>query len=206
MGFTPLEGLIMGRAPATSTRCCPYSWLSRVACLSMRSRRCSTSSGPAGSLRQSNDLRDLQTRAYKATRRPDSRYRPSATRREVRRRLHGGPDGADAIVFGGGIGECSVEVRANRYASVRWCGLELDASGNGGVSDDDRSSAHRFTGRSARGARRRSVGYRAGRGPDARPRLRVVPPSRSSAAKTTRFSRGRLCLAVNEQRRDGGKR
>ena len=38
--------------------------------------------------------------------------------------------GADAIVFGGGIGENTPLVRERVCASLRWCGLELDAEKN----------------------------------------------------------------------------
>jgi acetate kinase len=39
--------------------------------------------------------------------------------------------GADAIVFGGGIGENTPLVRERVCASLRWCGLEMDAETNG---------------------------------------------------------------------------
>jgi acetate kinase len=38
--------------------------------------------------------------------------------------------GADAIVFGGGIGENTPLVRERVCASLRWCGLEMDAEKN----------------------------------------------------------------------------
>jgi acetate kinase len=38
--------------------------------------------------------------------------------------------GADAIVFGGGIGENTPLVRERVCTSLRWCGLELDAERN----------------------------------------------------------------------------
>jgi acetate kinase len=38
--------------------------------------------------------------------------------------------GADAIVFGGGIGENTPLVRERVCTSLRWCGLEMDAEKN----------------------------------------------------------------------------
>jgi len=38
--------------------------------------------------------------------------------------------GADAVVFGGGIGENAVAVRERVCAGMEWCGLELDARRN----------------------------------------------------------------------------
>jgi len=38
--------------------------------------------------------------------------------------------GADAVVFGGGIGEHAAEIRARICAGMEWCGIELDAEAN----------------------------------------------------------------------------
>ena len=39
-------------------------------------------------------------------------------------------NGADAILFGGGIGENAPEVRARICAKMDWCGLRLDMARN----------------------------------------------------------------------------
>jgi acetate kinase len=39
-------------------------------------------------------------------------------------------NGADAILFGGGIGENASEVRARICAQMDWCGLRLDTARN----------------------------------------------------------------------------
>jgi acetate kinase len=56
--------------------------------------------------------------------------------------------GADAIVFGGGIGENSAEIRARILSGMEWCGVKLDQSRNeaisgqeGRISADDSSVA-----------------------------------------------------------------
>jgi acetate kinase len=42
-------------------------------------------------------------------------------------------DGADAVIFGGGIGEHAPEVRSRILAGMEWCGLELDEETNEGA-------------------------------------------------------------------------
>jgi acetate kinase len=42
--------------------------------------------------------------------------------------------GADAIVFGGGIGENSAEIRARICSGLEWCGLVIDAERNSAAS------------------------------------------------------------------------
>ena len=39
--------------------------------------------------------------------------------------------GCDGIVFGGGVGEHSPEVRERALAGMAWAGIELDAAANG---------------------------------------------------------------------------
>jgi acetate kinase len=41
--------------------------------------------------------------------------------------------GADAIVFGGGIGEHAPQIRARICADMDWCGLALDPKRNDGA-------------------------------------------------------------------------
>jgi acetate kinase len=43
--------------------------------------------------------------------------------------------GADAIVFGGGIGENTTLVRERVCTSLGWCGLEMDAEKNRALID-----------------------------------------------------------------------
>jgi acetate kinase len=45
--------------------------------------------------------------------------------------------GADAVVFGGGIGENTPLVRERVCASLRWCGLEIDAEKNRTLIDQE---------------------------------------------------------------------
>jgi acetate kinase len=45
--------------------------------------------------------------------------------------------GADAIVFGGGVGENSARIRAAVLNNLQWCGVQLDAQRNEEVSASD---------------------------------------------------------------------
>lgn len=47
--------------------------------------------------------------------------------------------GADAIVFGGGIGENTPLVRERVCASLRWCGLEMDPEKNRSLIEQEGS-------------------------------------------------------------------
>jgi acetate kinase len=47
-------------------------------------------------------------------------------------------EGADALVFGGGIGENSAEVRQRICQSLAWAGLRLDEQANRDVAETDR--------------------------------------------------------------------
>jgi acetate kinase len=50
--------------------------------------------------------------------------------------------GADAVVFGGGIGENAPLVRARICAGMGWCGLTLDEARNGrSIGSESRISA-----------------------------------------------------------------
>ena len=45
--------------------------------------------------------------------------------------------GADAIVFGGGIGEGSATIRSRICRGLEWCGLEMDAAANHAVRGNE---------------------------------------------------------------------
>ena len=56
------------------------------------------------------------------------------------------PRGADALIFTGGIGEHSPEIRARICRDLQWCGLVLDVSRN----SDARASEARISRHDAR--------------------------------------------------------
>lgn len=135
MGFTPLEGLMMGTrsgdldpslagflarredVPAEEVE----DWLN-------------TRSGLLGVSGRSADMREL----LEAERQGDIRASLAVDMFCYRVRKYIGAylailGGADGIIFGGGIGENAPAVRARICAGMDWCGLTVDPDRNAGV-------------------------------------------------------------------------
>ena len=134
MGFTPLEGLVMGTRSGDLDP-------SLVSFLSQREkvdageveRWLNEESGLLGLSGRTNDMRDL---IHAATREHDNRSQLAIEVFCYRARQYIGAylavlGGADAIVFGGGIGEGSPDIRARICDGMEWCGLRLDHDRNG---------------------------------------------------------------------------
>jgi acetate kinase len=138
MGFTPLEGLVMG------TRCgdidpALVGYLARTegvnvdeveAWLNERSGLAGLSGGDA-------DVRDLLEREH-----DDPRARLALAVFCHRARKYLGAylavlEGADAVVFTGGIGEHQPEIRHRITAGFAWCGLALDPERNATTGGTD---------------------------------------------------------------------
>jgi len=132
MGFTPLEGLVMGTRSGdldpslagwlAEREGVPVAqvedWLNRRA-------------GLLGVSGISRDMRDLLAQAAQG----DARAALAVALFCYRVKKYIGAylavlGGADAIIFGGGIGEHAAEVRARCCAGLDWCGLTLDAVAN----------------------------------------------------------------------------
>jgi acetate kinase len=144
MGFTPLEGLIMG------TRCGDSDpslagFLARREDVSAEEVEgwLNTRSGLLGVSGHSGDMREL----LEAERQGDIRASLAVDMFCYRVRKYIGAylavlGGADAIIFGGGIGENAPAVRARICAGMDWCGLTVDADRNAGtVSSEARISS-----------------------------------------------------------------
>lgn len=135
MGFTPLEGLVMGtrsgdvdpslagflaereKVPVDEIE----SWLNKR-------------SGLLGLSGTSSDMRDL----LEAERQGDENAGLAVELFCYRVRKYIGSylavlGGADAIVFGGGIGENAAAVRQRICKDMEWCGLSLDESANDSI-------------------------------------------------------------------------
>jgi acetate kinase len=132
MGFTPLEGLVMGtRAGDLDPSLVGY--LARVEGLSVDAvdELLNERSGLLGVSGVTNDMRDLLAHAQAG----DARARLAVDLFCYRARKYVGAylaalGGADAIVFTGGIGEHLPAVRAGICEGMAWCGLTLDAARN----------------------------------------------------------------------------
>jgi acetate kinase len=135
MGFTPLEGLMMG----TRSGDLDPSLAGFLACREDVSAEeveawLNTRSGLLGVSGRSGDMREL----LEAERQGDTRASLALDMFCYRVRKYIGAylavlEGADAIIFGGGIGENAPEVRARICAGMGWCGLTVDPHRNTGA-------------------------------------------------------------------------
>jgi acetate kinase len=147
MGFTPLEGLVMGtRSGDIDPAVLVYLAKKEGMSIEDLDTLLNHKSGLLGVSGYSNDMARLMER-YDA---PDSaRIRLAVNLFCHRVKKYIGAylallGGADAIVFGGGIGENAVKVREIVCAGMEWCGLKLDPDRNrahagqeGRISTDD---------------------------------------------------------------------
>jgi acetate kinase len=133
MGMTPLEGLVMGTRsgdldPAIVGVIARKEELS----LSEVDSLLNTKSGLAGISGLTNDMRKLQAELKEHG---NHRVQLAIKVFCYRARKYIGAflaamGGADAVVFTGGIGENSAEVRARICAEMEWAGLHIDAAKN----------------------------------------------------------------------------
>ena len=139
MGFTPLEGLVMGTRsgdvdPALVSYLARKEQVDAAEIENWLNKR----SGLLGLSGLSNDMREL-TAAYPN----DPRARLAIDVFCYRARKYMGAylavlEGrAEAVIFSGGIGENSPLVRKNILDGMEWCGLTLDDAGNESVIGRD---------------------------------------------------------------------
>ena len=147
MGMTPLEGLVMGTRSGDLDPAI-VSVIARKEGMSPSEvdTLLNTQSGLLGISGLTNDMRELQAELKEHD---DRRVRLAVEIFCYRARKYIGTylaamGGADAIVFTGGIGENSADVRARICADMEWAGLKLDVSKNqetvgreGQISTDD---------------------------------------------------------------------
>jgi acetate kinase len=133
MGFTPLEGLVMGtRSGDVDASIVSYlSEREKVEPAEVE-RWLNERSGLLGLSGRSNDMRELLRVAEQEQ---DKRAEFAIDLFCYRVRKYLGAylavlDGADAVVFGGGIGENAPEIRDRICRKMEWCGLRLDPDFN----------------------------------------------------------------------------
>lgn len=138
MGFTPLEGLVMG------TRCGDldpglllYLQREQHYTADQLEQLLNTESGLLGISEESADMRDLTQSNSKAAQLAIDIfcYRASKYIGAYLAVLNG----VDAIVFGGGIGENTPVVRTKILHNLAWCGIHLDAKKNQRCNGQDGS-------------------------------------------------------------------
>lgn len=138
MGFTPLEGLVMGTRsgdidPALVDYLAQKEGVSAGEIESWLNKR----SGLLGLSGLSHDMREL-TAAYESNAR--ARLAVDVFCYRARKYLGGylaALGGADAVVFSGGIGENSPLVRKKICAGMEWCGLKLHTRLNAAAPEYD---------------------------------------------------------------------
>lgn len=131
MGFTPLEGLMMGsRSGDLDPGALPYlAEHLNLSCAEVE-RQLNHASGLLGVSGRSHDMRVLLAHAPS-----DPRAALAIEMFCYRARKYAGAylaalGGADALVFTGGIGEHSPQIRARICAGLEWFGLSLDVNAN----------------------------------------------------------------------------
>jgi acetate kinase len=133
MGFTPLEGLVMGtRAGDLDAALLDFIAAKEGLSLSQVEAMLNSQSGLLGISGLTNDMRDLLAEANELN---DRRARLAIEIFCYRARKYIGAylaslGGADAVVFAGGVGENSAEIRARICAGLEWAGLHVDAAAN----------------------------------------------------------------------------
>jgi len=133
MGFTPLEGLVMGtRSGDLDPAILDYLAAKEGLTLSQVESVLNKSSGLLGVSGLTADMRELLAEAAEHD---DRRARLAISLFCYRVRKYVGAylaamDGADALVFAGGIGEHAAAVRAEICAGLGWLGASLDPAAN----------------------------------------------------------------------------
>jgi acetate kinase len=152
MGFTPLEGLVMGtRSGDVDPSLAGFLARREAVDIAEVEGWLNTRSGLLGVSGRSADMREL----LEAEARGDARAALAVAMFCYRVRKYLGAylaalGGANAVVFGGGIGENAPLVRARVCDGMGWCGLTLDQDRNtrtvgseGRISTDD-SRVHAY--------------------------------------------------------------
>jgi acetate kinase len=133
MGFTPLEGLVMGtRSGDLDPSVVTFLAHKEKVDASEVERWLNEESGLLGLSGRTNDMREL---LQSATEEHDERARLAIEVFCYRARKYIGAylavlGGAEAIIFGGGIGEASPDIRAMICEGMEWCGLRLNSARN----------------------------------------------------------------------------
>jgi acetate kinase len=141
MGFTPLEGLVMGtRCGDVDPALVGYLAEKENVSVSVVETWLNKQSGLLGLSRVSSDMRELvDTYDHK----PGSRLAIDVFCYRARKYLGGYLavlGSASAVIFSGGIGENSPMIREKILVGMQWCGLELDPDANAEAAEDKKIS------------------------------------------------------------------
>jgi acetate kinase len=139
MGFTPLEGLIMGTRSGDLDPSIPLFLVERAG---MRAAEVeaflNNRSGLLGLSGRSNDMRELLAAAEGGDQHSELAVRAFCYRAKKYVGAYlAALGGADAVIFGGGIGEHMPEIREAICVGLDCAGLELDPARNRMASESD---------------------------------------------------------------------
>lgn len=139
MGFTPLDGLIMGTRPGLlDPGVVPFLLRESGMTLEEIEEMLTRESGLKGLSGISSDMRDLE-----ASRQPAAALALSLYAYRIGREsgsLAAALQGVDAFVFTGGVGENSAKMRSRIAAHLAWLGAELDEAANASLVNAGRAS------------------------------------------------------------------
>ena len=132
MGFTPLEGLVMGtRSGDMDPAIVPWLMAMEELTLHQMNTMLNKHSGLYGVSGVSSDMRELLDARNAGNERADVAFRMFCYR--IKKYLAGyaaAMGGVDAVIFTGGIGENSPEVREESLSGLEFMGLEIDRDVN----------------------------------------------------------------------------
>jgi acetate kinase len=138
MGFTPLEGLVMGtRSGDLDPAILDFVASKEGLTLSQMETLLNKQSGLLGLSGLTPDMRELLKEIEEHD---DRRARLAVEVFSYRIRKYIGAylavlDGAEAIVFAGGIGENAAEIRARVCGGLEWMGITVDADANASLTN-----------------------------------------------------------------------
>ncbi len=132
MGFTPLEGLLMGtRSGDMDPAIIPWLMSMEELTLHQINTMMNKHSGLYGVSGISSDMREVEEARAAGNARADVAFKMFAFRiRKYLGAYAAAMGGVDAVVFTGGIGENSTAVREAALQDMGWMGLELDPKRN----------------------------------------------------------------------------
>jgi acetate kinase len=132
MGFTPLEGLVMGtRSGDMDPAIVPWLMAMEELTLHQMNTMLNKHSGLYGVAGVSSDMRELLEARTAGNERADVAFRMFCYR--IKKYLAGyaaAMGGVDVVIFTGGIGENSPEVREESLSGLEFMGLEIDRDVN----------------------------------------------------------------------------
>ncbi len=140
MGFTPTEGLIMGTRTGDIDPAALLYIMSREELgMSEANSLINKHSGLQGISGVSNDMREIESEALAGNSRASLALDMFCYRvKKYIGAYAAAMDGIDGVVFTGGIGENSIEVRRRSIEGLEFLGLEIDPAKNRAKGSDER--------------------------------------------------------------------